>query len=252
MGLTEMRAKIDATGLLFVVLIALTAFSAFSATAETWPSNPTPSEPSSVSATWSYKFLGAETSYGGSQGVCAGISVSNPSVPHGQSHSEFFYAWIMVYSSNRTKWIQVGWSEVSWKPDKQYVTEYDTEHNDWRFYYQYPLVVGRSYYFAISYQGSGSWASWIWWNSRWNLLELANIGLRSAERTGEFCEVFTSTNNWFYVPTTSFHSTSLLANNRWSSWATQHPTTIYDSNPPYFANWSNHYYDWHMDKNKQP
>jgi hypothetical protein len=222
--------------------------SAFNATAETWPSTPTPSEPSSVSATWSYKFLGAETNCGGSHGVCAEISVTNPSVPHDQSHSAFFYAWIMVYSSNRTKWIQVGWSEVSWKPDTQYVTEYDTEHNDWRFYKQYPLVVGRSYYFAISYQGSGSWASWIWWNSRWNLLSQANIELRSAEQTGEFCEVCTSTNNWFSVPCTTFHSTCLLTGNRWSLWTAQQSTTVYDSNGPYSVHWCTQYSDWCMNK----
>jgi hypothetical protein len=248
-----MRVKIDAkTGLLFAILIALTMLWAFNVTAETWPRTPAPSEPSSVSATWSYKFFGAETCYGGSQGVCAEISVANPSVPHDQSHSAFFYAWIMVYSSNRTSWIQVGWSEVSWKPDTQYVTEYDTEHNAWRFYNQYPLIVGHSYYFAISYQGSGSWASWIWWNNRWNLLAQANIQLQSDERTGEFCEVCTSTNNWFNVPTTTFHSTSLLAGNRWNLWTAQQSTAMYDSDVPYAVYWRAQYSDWCMNSSALP
>jgi hypothetical protein len=248
LGSTEMRVKIDVTGFLLAILIALTMLWAFSVTAWRGSSTPSPSEPSSVSATWSYKFFGAETSYGGSQGVCAEISVTNPSVPHDQTPDDFFYAWIMVYSSNRTKWIQVGWSEVSWKPDAQYVTEYDTEHNYWHFFYQYPLIVGHSYYFAISTLGSGSWESWIWWNNRWNLLAQANIQLQSAERTGEFCEVCTSTNNWFNVPTTTFHSTCLLTGNRWSLWTAQQSTTLYGSNVPYAVYWSTQYSNWCMNK----
>lgn len=243
-----MKIKTDLDALLLATLVMITLFSAFCVLADIWPARSMPAAPSAAAPTWSYKFLGAETSYGENQGICAEISVSNPSVPHSGIPSSFFYAWIMVYSSNRTKWIQVGWSEVSWKSDTRYVTEYDTEHNDWRFYSQYPLIVGRSYYFAISDQGNGSWASWIWWNNQWNLLQQANIGLQSAERTGEFCEVCTSTNNWFYVPTTSFHSALLLVNNRWSLWTWQYPTTIYDSDPPYGVYWSTRYYDWRVDK----
>jgi len=241
-----MKNRVDSAVSLSLVLVAVTLFSSFSVCAETRSIGSVPVSPSAEPDKWAYKFLGAETTSEGGRGVCAEISVSDPSVPHGLDGRDFFYAWIMVYSSDRARWIQVGWSDVGWESDVRCVTEYDTEHNAWRFYDRYPLVVGHSYSFEICAEGNGSWASWIWWNNRWDLLIEAQIGLGSAERVGEFCEVCTSTNDWFNVSTTTFRSTCLLTDSGWNLWTIQQPATLYDFNYPYVVNWSTQYCDWSM------
>jgi hypothetical protein len=238
--------KSFALALSCVFLVSTSVSSAFHFSAEIWSGRLAPAPTPGATVAWSYKYLGAETSYGRNQGVCAEISVLDSGVPHDGTCCSFFYAWIMVYSLSRAKWMQVGWSEVSWKSDTQYVTEYDTEHNDWHFCTQYALTVGHSYCFAISYQGIGRWAAWIWWNNQWNLIAQADIELYSAELTGEFCEVCTSTNNWFHVPNVSFCSTCLLTNQKWTLWTTQYTTTQYDTDLPYHVYWSPNYYNWHV------
>ena len=238
--------KFSLVPLFWIILAGVTLLSTFPTRTEPSSSTREPALQSATAVTWSYKYLGAETNYGKNQGVRAEIIVTNPGVPHDGTYSDFFYAWVMIYSRSRTKWIQIGWAEASWKSDTQYVTEYDTEHNTWNFYTQYALTTGHSYSFAISYQGSSRWATWIWWNNQWNQLTQASIGLYSAELTGEFCEVCTSNSNWFHVPNTTFYSTYLLINDQWSPWTTQYSTIPYNSNPPYYVYWSPSYYGWYM------
>ena len=195
-----------------------------------------------------YKHLGAETNYGKNTGIIAQIYVTDPEVPHDGSYDYFFYSWVMIYNNARDKWIQVGWSEVSWRDNRQYVTVYDTEANQWYFFPEYSLTIGSCYYFAINYQGNGKWAAWIWWDNEWKLLRIANIEVYSAELTGQFCEVYSRPEIWFNVPNTRFYPTYLLIDNQWQLWTTAYPTTEYNSNPPYYVHWSNRYYDWYMYK----
>jgi len=204
------------------------------------PSPPTPGQVGSGSP---YKHLGAAIDYEVNTGIEVSTYVTDPLLPHDGSYNQFFYAWAMIYSHTPERWIQVGWSEVSWMDNTQYVTEYDTEDNEWYFYPQYPLTVGNSYSFRITYQGNGRWATWIFWNDEWNLLRVASIGLYYAECTGQFCEVYSATYFWFHA-WTRLHNTRLLIGGSWLLWTTAYQTTEYNPNQPYYIRWFNKYYYW--------
>lgn len=191
-----------------------------------------------------YKHLHATTNYTNHKGISSIISVVNPDVPHNTSTDlGFFYAYIMVFNASRDKWIQVGWSEASWKDDARYVTLYDTETYTWYFYEEFPLTDNSCYFFSIISQGEGKWSAWLWWQNKWVLLRTSKIDLVTPELTTQVAEVCSVSHNWFNVPEVHFNFGSLLVNYRWNLWTSSYPVTEYAFEvSPYHMEWQNDYY----------
>jgi len=202
-----------------------------------------PPKPSSKIA--SYHFLGGKTSES-NDGIISKIQVTDPSVE--RHTTNFFAAWIMEHRYGPDRWIQVGWAEVGWRDDEQYVFAYDTEHNEWHFYDQYPISPSTWIEVSITYEWGNTWAVWLWWSSVWILLDEADVGFSSPEYADQFGEVYISNgrSRHFYVPATSFIDTHLLVEGSWSSWDTSCPTIEYNADRPYKTSWINKYWDWYV------
>jgi len=199
--------------------------------------------PKPASKRGDYHFLGAKTSQS-NVGIISKIQVTDPSVK--RHTTNFFAAWIMEHRYGPDRWIQVGWAEVGWRDDKQYVFAYDTEHNEWHFYDQYPISSSTWIQVSISYRGGTTWAVWLWWNTVWVLLDEAEVDFSSPEYADQFGEVYISNGRHFYVPDTSFYGTNLLVEGSWSSWDTSYPTVEYNADSPYETHWLNRYWDWYV------
>lgn len=83
-----------------------------------------------------YRHLGARTDAFGYYGSRITVEVSNPSVGHFASPSEFVSSRPLL--SNGSNWIEGGWAEVSWMPDARYVYTYLGSGFDWYFHTQFP------------------------------------------------------------------------------------------------------------------
>lgn len=210
---------------------------------EQGPARPRPPSPKPASKRGDYYFLGAKTSQS-NVGIISKIQVTDPRVK--RPTANFFAAWIMEHRYGPDRWIQVGWAEVGWRDDKQYVFAYDTEHNEWHFYDQYPISPSAWIQVSISYQGGTNWAVWLWWNAVWILLDEADVGFSSPEYADEFGEVYISKGRHFYIPDTSFYDSNLLVEGSWSPWDTSYLTIEYNADPPYETHWLNRYWNWYV------
>lgn len=210
---------------------------------EQGPVSPSLPLPKPTPKSGEYHFLGAKTSQG-NDGIISQIQVTDPDVP--RRSTNFYAAWIMEHRYGPDIWIQVGWAEVGWRDDKQYVFAYDTEHNEWHFYDQYPISPSMWIEVSITYEWGTTWAAWLWWGSVWILLDEADVGFSSPEYADQFGEVYISKGRHFHVPDTSFYDTHLLVEGSWSLWDRKYPTIEYNADRPYQTRWLNKYWNWYV------
>ena len=188
-----------------------------------------------------YHHLGARTTQG-DEGAYIRLQVTNPEVR--RATSDFYCSWIMI-DDGVSRWIQVGWAEVGWRDDKQYVFVYDTVDNIWHFYDQFLISPGDWVIVAINYQGGTTWATWIWWGNNWVLLDVEDIGLGSPPPyTDQFGEVYTYDGYHFSIGLPAFKDTHILLNGAWDLWDTSYFTYEYNKADPYYVIWYYKYWDW--------
>jgi hypothetical protein len=218
-----------------------------------------PPKPASGSLDYaSYKLFYGTTSYTDATSnylphtkIMATFAVSDPAVPHKSSaKSSFFFAYIGEHQGS-SRYIDVGWSECSWQPNKQLVTVYDSQHNTWLYYPQYNLMEGQSYTFQLTYQANGAWQAWINWNSNWQLLTTARIDVVPSSQSfaQEGFTVYSAAHNWFKhnwfnIPSQGIYDVSLFYNyfsgysdptvGAWQPWTQFNYLTPYGTYGPYY------------------
>lgn len=204
-----------------------------------------------------YHFAGARTPRADGataewvEGVNSQITVTNPEVPHDGSVNWFFYAWVMAHRYTPTQlWIQVGWSEVSWRGNTQYVTV-QTQDGVWRFFDSYVLTPGQVINVAVRWLGGTTWRSEIYWNNQWQTLYDVDLGIADMPYASQQNEAYKQDANTFHfgVPNTNFYNTHVAQDGSWSKWTTSYETGEY-SDFPYctVGHWTAKYWDWYMHK----
>jgi len=193
-----------------------------------------------------FHFVGCATTQPLTKSFVTCLQVTNPDVPSGDY---IFYSGITFCDSEATRYIIVGWAEIGWQDGKQYVFEYDTKNRTLNIFEEYAISEGQWIRVGINYQWDTTWAAWIYWNDRWELLRLADIGLSETEACAQqFSCVYTST-DYHYYATSGFYDTSFIeyevGPHRW----TTSLSTIEYADFPYRANWVNKYWDWSTDVN---
>lgn len=207
-----------------------------------------------------YRHLGARTDAFGYYGSRITVEVSNPSVGHFASPSEFVSSRPLL--SNGSNWIEGGWAEVSWMPDARYVYTYLGSGFDWYFHTQFPLSDGSYYIFRThSIFGANTYAE-IWWGGMWMVLHQSPT-MPHCQGTGgcrveQFTEAYSDRLIWpvFNAPVDGSginHGSTMLENSssQWVFWNDSlYPslepglTPGTPSTSPYnacFANW-----DWNF------
>ncbi|HWL65892.1 MAG TPA: hypothetical protein VNP73_07950 [Actinomycetota bacterium] len=181
-----------------------------------------------------YNHNGAQTMnrYNGAQ---ATVEVTDPDVDHNNSPDEFVASRIMAKKYRLQQWLEVGWAEVSWKDDRQYVYTYSDESTKWQFHERYELVPGQSYSFrvygcALPGDGRGTCAA-IYWNGQWELLRTSKYGCTYVHRKDPdrrcFIEEYTEVYSVDSSPEPTLGSDNdavewsdaqLLVGKTWSTW----------------------------------
>ncbi|MCA1707351.1 MAG: hypothetical protein LC808_30430 [Actinobacteria bacterium] len=105
-----------------------------------------------------------------------GVEVRNPAVDHVAlgDEDEFVVARVLPKTS-AGKWLEVGWSEVSWGPDARRVYTFKTATGDWTYYPRtdFPIQDG-NYYAFRSHSCPEDACAEIYWGSTWMLLDTAH------------------------------------------------------------------------------
>jgi len=214
-----------------------------------------------------YQLLGARIGqyWGGPQtlGIWGSIQTSNPTIPNGDGVQRHVVNSFAVLSGNIMEgsdtYAEVGWVKCNWSSSclagpsvfafGKEVGQSDYQHY---FYPQYVLQSTTNYYFDITYQGSGYWAVFIWWNGAWQPLKLFNLGFTFATTTWENWEVFDGLYDpYWYVPSSWFGHPNGAGIKifdpaiwDWRMWDSSIPTSALTCAGAYKATWAYNYYSW--------
>ena len=90
--------------------------------------------------------------------------------------NDFLIQRVLAKNCDSTRWLEVGWGEVGWRGDVQYVFTYDSVQNQWLFFDQYPIAAGSRIWVALVHVGGGTWQAQLWWNGAWQVLSSVNPG----------------------------------------------------------------------------
>jgi hypothetical protein len=190
-----------------------------------------------------YHATGAHTTVN-TLAIYGALLISDPGVR--RSTTDFFAARFLEAYPSPTRWIEVGWAEVGWRGDDQYIYVYDTQHNVWHFYDQYPINPGDWIWVELVQCGGTNWCAYLYWNGAWNLLHQADVDFITADWVEEYGEEYTPDGIHFSLPPSWFKDVKIWTN-AWKTWDTSISTTTINSNPPYDTHWVNEYYYWYTE-----
>lgn len=134
------------------------------------------------------------------------IEVRDPSVDHDlpSGTEEFVANRVLTQTSTTSDWLEVGWAEVSWKDNNQYVYSYDTEEGTWGFPGGYNLTTGSYYAFRTrncTVNNDDRQCGELFWSGQWQLIRNSDPGdCRKPDGAAmcaveEFTEVFSEDTN---------------------------------------------------------
>ncbi|HET6213080.1 MAG TPA: hypothetical protein VFE14_09450 [Micromonosporaceae bacterium] len=152
-----------------------------------------PPRPSPDYGAAGYHHLGA-TSVDPYTGVLGRIAVTDPGVRAGTY--DFVAARFMAKKdhSGRTDWLEAGWTETGWSGGgRQRVYTFDTVHNAWTFYDQYPIRAGDRIWIYLETSDTGPnpvWHAWLWWADAWHLLAALALPLDGGAQQEQYVEVY--------------------------------------------------------------
>jgi hypothetical protein len=204
-----------------------------------------------------YHWLGGQTQGYTSAGIYGTLNVVDPKIVHG--NTDFLANRIMAKSCDSTRWLELGWAEVSWRADAQYIYSYNTVQNQWQFFDQYPIAAGSRITVSVVDVGNGVWEAQLWWNGAWNTLVSVNPGTGIGCGNEQYVEVYTAgTGQNFAFPTVTVgdgtaNGMRLSATaGQWHSWDQtigMYETNAYEN---YVTTWLTRYWSWQVSSTNTP
>lgn len=191
------------------------------------------------------------------------LNVVNPSVDH-STGSQFLTQRGRVTACSTGQFLELGWAEVGWRSDAQYIYSYDSINNQWRWYDQYSIGSGSRVTFQILHLGNGDWSAEIWWNGQWQRLSMVNLGNDWGCTSTAHVEISTQgTNRQFPFPSIkygdgshTYYSMGLqeAMSGNYRVWDTSIPTqeNVTSEAGYYTTTFSTRYSNFNVNSNNQP
>jgi hypothetical protein len=192
-----------------------------------------------------YRYVGPQTTQD-NQGVLGRRYVVDTSIDHHiwpwnrQTVTEYSYArsYPDTPGGSDWRWMEAGWSEVSWRDDKQYVYQYDSNTRQWHFFDQFVLETGSPVETKVEYRPDKNtwWALFHLSGNEWSVLAEEDLGFSIADSSYNWGEIYLENDNspTPILPLSRFDIGELKINNRWRLWNDDFFTqTIVDEYPPY-------------------
>jgi len=218
------------------------------------PASFTPRAAAAQQAPWATWQTGAQTTGTSYTAIWGGLTVQDITIwggPHANTDHDFVYANFIAQGSSSSGggWVAVGWGEVLTNGDHRYVTSY-TQNYGRQFFTQYALTDGQLYSFAITSYSTGSgplWATWIWYNDQWNVLQNDYLPFASASISEEVDAKHTCPYDCLPgFPAIYFVNTYLENSSGVHLWDTNIPTSKFAFPGPYCATFIDNYYYGHV------
>ena len=191
-----------------------------------------------------YHYAGPIT-YQDNKGVWGRNNVVDPNVVHDGSPSQFVAE--RVYVDNGTSWIEAGWSEDSWKDERQYVYVMDSVGYTSIYFPEYMLTTGSPVETKVYYNSSvNKWrALYYLGNSQWAVLREVSLGFITADHGYNMGEVYTDNGIHPILPPSGFDKGYLLIDGVWKYWNSRYATDVWEWPPdesPYECDMLTQYY----------
>jgi len=191
-----------------------------------------------VTAEYIYRYVGV----GGdqdNQGVWGRRYVVDPSVDHSlwpwQKQFVVEYSYARGPAPDR-HWMEAGWAEVSWRDDRQYVYQYDSNTREWHFFDQFALEPGSPVETLVEFRPDQNtwWALVYMHDNQWALLAEESLGFALADNSYNWGEIYLSDSNMSppILPLSQFDKGYLKIDEIWRIWDTRYATFI-SQDPPY-------------------
>ncbi len=200
------------------------------------------------------------------KGAIAKIEVTNPVVTHGGDEQEFVASRVMGKKEILSRWLEVGWAEVSWRANRPFVFTFNDADGQWRFWDTLVLNRGTHYAFRVNacrMNDQKATCSWIYYGGRWRLLDTVYSGACVHIHDGmrvrrcfleQYTEVFS--NDATPHPALdrenrdiNWEDAEILKNDGWHQWTPSSAVTATGQVDPYRACWEVDYYDWYAKRN---
>ena len=143
-------------------------------------------------------------------------------------------------------WIEAGWAECSWRPNNQYVYQYNTDDCDW--YYGGTVTTNDEVQVRVRNSSGDNWRAEYWNGYYWYLLEgEKDIGFSTASRADNMGEIYTTNAVEPSYPSSNF-DVGYIYTTYWDYWDASYTTTIAEDDP-YECDVNTQYYDFDVYKN---
>jgi len=191
-----------------------------------------------VTAEYIYRYVGVGADQD-NQGVWGRRYVVDPSVDHSlwpwQKQFVVEYSYARGPAPDR-HWMEAGWAEVSWRDDRQYVYQYDSNAREWHFFDQFALEPGSPVETLVEFRPDQNtwWALFYMHDNQWALLAEENLGFALADDSYNWGEIYLSDSNMSppILPLSQFDKGYLKIDEIWRIWDTRYATFI-SEDPPY-------------------
>ncbi|HEX7169037.1 MAG TPA: PKD domain-containing protein [Acidimicrobiales bacterium] len=205
-----------------------------------------------------YNWLGGQTNNYGSVGIYGALNVVDPASPH--TSTDFLAHRIMVKSCDSSRWLEIGWAEVGWRANAQYIYSFNTVTNTWMFFDQYPIASGSRIWVALVHVGNNVWEAQLFWNGAWQTLVSVNPGSGIGCGNEQYVEPYKPTTNFNFPTITTGDGTSggmkiaRPSDAAWLTWNTSIPTLENNASSDGYYNttWNTKYYAWQVRSNQPP
>jgi len=132
--------------------------------------------------------------------------------------------------------MESGWAEVSWRDDRQYVYQYDSNTREWHFFDQFALEPGSPVETLVEYRPDMNtwWALLYLHDDQWALLAEENLGFALADASYNWGEIYLSDSGMSppILPPSKFNKGYLKIDGIWRTWDMRYATFVRED-PPY-------------------
>ncbi|MCA1831864.1 MAG: PKD domain-containing protein [Actinobacteria bacterium] len=185
----------------------------------------------------------------------------DPAIEHLNGYNTFLANRILVKSCDQASWLEIGWAEVDWRPNAQYIYSFNTVLQQWQFFGQYPVSSGSRIWVTLISVGNNVWEARLWWNGAWQTL--VSVTLPSGVGCGneDYVEVYNvepQVPGHFPFPLIAVGDGSstgmnlLSPGNSWISWDVPSSENNDDGTGGIKTTWNGRYYSFTVTETNRP
>lgn len=193
-----------------------------------------------------YNYVGPVTSTD-NEGLWGRFDVVDPGVRHPFEGTEFVADRVFIdrWVNDTHLWMEIGWAEVDWEDDTQYMYEFDSVDHEWNLY---SLPTGSNLEVRID-QWYGYWCAAYRSGGSWHYVAAQDLGFTVADNAYNRGEIYTSDGTYPSLPRSNTDVSRLYIDDDWDWWDTSYSTsTGWAHYGPYEVDFTTRYYDFDIYK----